>query len=156
MRQRFSLALVCTVLALVALVVAPAWAQGPASVQQSPTMLHACSTTTATAAVNNTATVTLTPPNGQFVYLCGLDITISQDATGGVASTNLTVTSTNFGGWLWKFSNAGTASTTHEQSFFFGSNVVKAAQAGTAVTFVSPAINLHAAYSITAYYYFAN
>jgi hypothetical protein len=134
-------------------------AQQPASqsapVQQAPTVLTACTTANATAAVNSTATLTLTPPNGQYVYLCGLDITISFDATGGTASTNVSFTSTNLGGFAWKMSWVGTASTTITQPFPFNNGAIKSVSPGTAITIVSPAANLHGAYNINAYYYFA-
>lgn len=128
---------------------------GATRVQQDPAMLNACTPLNATAAVNATATLTIpAPPSGLYVYVCGLDITISFDATGGTASTNVTFTSTNFGGWLWKMSWAGTVSTTIVQPFYF-SQSIKSPSAGTAVTFVSPAANLHGAYSINGYYYYA-
>ncbi len=136
-----------------ALVSVAAFAQ-PVPVQQQASRPDACSTVNATAAVNNTATVTLTPPNGQYVYLCGIDLTVSDDATGGVAQTNVSFTSTNFGGWNYKYSFANAANTTFSQIFVF-TIPVRSVLPGTAVTFVSPAINLHAAYSINAYYYFA-
>ncbi len=145
--KRFILAVI------VALVSASAFAQA-IPVQQQATRPDACSTVNATAAVNNTATVTLTPPNGQYVYVCGIDLTVSDDATGAVAQTNVSFTSTNLGGWAYKYSFANAANTTLSQVFVF--NVpLKSAVAGTVVTLVSPAINLHAAYSINAYYYFA-
>ena len=127
--------------------------------QQSPTMLNVCTPINATAAVNTTVTVTIpAPPAGQYIYLCGIDITVSFDATGGTASTNVSFTSTNLGPsgntWAWKTSWAGTASTTIAQPFTF-TLPVRATSPGTAVTIVSPAINTHGAYSITAYYYVA-
>lgn len=131
--------------------------QGPsgALVQNSPTELRACTPAHADAAVNTTVTLTIpTPPSGQSIYLCGLDLSVSNDATGAVVSTNLAFTSTNFGGWKWVFSSANAASSNSTQvfSWTFGA---KSPIPGTAVTFVSPAINLHAAYSINAYYYYA-
>lgn len=129
----------------------------PATItQQSATDLRACSPKSATAAVNNAVTLTITPPNGMYVYLCGLDVTLANDGTGAVASTNLSFTSTNLGGWAWKFSQSGTANTTLAQSFVVGAGLaIKAAAPGVAVTIVSPVANLDATYSTTAYYYFA-
>lgn len=123
-------------------------------VQQSATDMQACTSVNANGAVNATATVTITPPNGQSVYLCGLDISISADATGGTTATNLSFTSTNIGGWQWKFSWAGTVSTNLIQIFNFV-RPIKSTTPGTAVTIVSPAAGLHNAYNINAYYYFA-
>jgi hypothetical protein len=148
--------LTLTLLLLVGLPrVSHAQQNGSVRVQQDPTMLHACTSTNSTGAVNATfATITLTPPAGQFVYVCGVDIAVSFDATGGTASTNVAFTSTNLGGWQWKMSWAGTASTTLTQPFYF-SQPTKSVIPGTAVTFVSPAANLHGAYSVNVYYFFA-
>lgn len=131
-------------------------AQAPTVVQQTATDRTGCSPISFTAAVNNTVTLTLTPPSGQYVYFCGLTLGLSNDATGTVASANLTFTSTNLGGWLWKFSDIGTANVTTQQTFFTSPRwLLRSQVAGTAVTIVSPAINLHAAYGINAAYYFA-
>jgi hypothetical protein len=128
---------------------------GATRVQADATMLNACTPLNATGAVNATATLTIpAPPSGLYVYVCGIDIAISFDATGGTASTNVTFTSTNFGSWLWKMSWAGTASTTITQPFYWA-QPLKSPSAGTAITIVSPAANLHGAYSINGYYYYA-
>lgn len=133
----------------------PAHAQqnGASRVQQDATMLNACTPTNQTAAVNTQVTVTLTPPAGQSVYLCGIDVTASQNAT-STANTNLTFTSTNLGGWLFKYSLAATVNIALSQSFYF-SQPVKSVIPGTAVTVVSPAATAQTAFSINAYYYFA-
>ena len=113
-------------------------------------------TANATAAVNNTVTLTLTPPlPSQYVYVCGLDLTVSNDATGAVVATNLSFTSTNIGSWAYKYSMVGTANTNGVDRSFTFYGCVKSTTAGTAVTFVSPAANAHASYSINAYYYFS-
>jgi hypothetical protein len=146
-----------TALLIGLMITSPSHAQqnGATRVQQDPTMLHACTATNSTGAVNATfTTITLTPPAGQSVYICGADIAVSFDATGGTASTNVAFTSTNLGGWQWKMSWVGTASTTITQPFYF-SQPMKAVIPGTAVTFISATANLHAAYSANVYYYFA-
>jgi hypothetical protein len=149
---------------LLALLVASIGLQGqqqmPSTlVQQSPTLLNACTPINATAAVNTTVTLTIPAPSaGQYIYICGIDITISFNTGGPTASTNVSFTSTNIGPagatWAWKTSWVGTASTTIAQPFTF-QYPVRANAPGTAVTIVSPAINATAAYSITAYYYMA-
>lgn len=138
--------------------VCPASAQATL-IQQSPTMLQACTPINATAAVNTTATVTIpAPPAGQSIYVCGIDITVSFNTGGPTASTNVSFTSTNLGPagntWAWKTSWVGTASTNIIQAFTF-TLPIRATNAGTAVTIVSPAINATAAYSITASYFIA-
>lgn len=135
----------------------PAWAQAPTLVQQSATMLHACTAQNATAAVNVQVTLTLTPPAGQYVYVCGIDVASSQNAT-STANTNSQYTSTNLGPagstWAWKYSIAATANLAITQAFYF-TQALRSTQPGVAVTIVSPAALAQTAFSINAYYYFA-
>lgn len=126
---------------------------GPTRVQQDPSVLTACSVSNATAAINNQVTVTITPPSGQYVYICGIDVASSQNATSTV-NTNLQYTSTNLGGWSWKYSLAATVNIAITQAFYFN-NPVKSAAAGTAVTVVSPGATANTAFNINVYYYFA-
>jgi hypothetical protein len=150
-----SLRLLALATALLAL---PALAQQVSNatpVQQTATRADACVPTSTTNAVNTVTTLTLTPPSGMFVYLCGLDINVSNNATGAVVSTNLIWTSTNFGGWQYKYSAVNTANTNGLDKTFSWNPVVRSAQPGLAMTIVSPAVNAQAAYTITAYYYFA-
>jgi hypothetical protein len=136
---------------------APVWAQTPTVIQQSATMLHACTAQNATAAVNNQVTLTLTPPAGQYVYVCGIDVTSSQNGT-STANTNSQYTSTNLGPagntWGWKYSMAATANLAISQAFYF-TQALRSTQPGVAVTIVSPAALAQTAFSINAYYYFA-
>ena len=137
---------------LAALISVAAFAQ-PVPTQQQATRADACTAMNATAVVNNQVTLTITPSAGQYVYLCGWDITASQDGTSTV-NTNQSFTSTNIGGWAFKYSLAATANLTMTQAFYF--NIpVKSAAAGTAVTFVSPSAKAQTAFSINAYYYVA-
>lgn len=143
---------------LVCLAPAAAFAQqvsGATPVQQTATRADACVPSSATSAVNTVTTLTLTPPSGMFVYLCGLDLNVSNDATGAVVSTNLIWTSTNFGSWQYKYSAVNTANTNGLDKSFNWNPVVRSTAPGTALVITSPAVNLHASYTITAYYYFA-
>lgn len=138
--------------------VCPAAAQ-TTLVQQSPTMLHACTAFNATAAVNTAVTLTIpAPPSGQSIYICGIDITVSFNTAAAVASTNVSFTSTNIGPagntWAWKTSWVGTSSTNIIQTFTF-TLPIRATNPATAVTIVAPAIQSTTAYSITAYYFVA-
>lgn len=132
-------------------------AQQPTIIQQSATMLHACTAQNATAAVNVQVTLTLTPPAGQYVYLCGIDVSTSQNAT-STANTNLTYTSTNLGPagstWLWKYSLAATANLAIAQAFYF-TQALRSTSPGVALTIVSPAATAQTAFSINGYYYYA-
>lgn len=121
-------------------------------VQQTASELRACTPINATAAVNNAVTLTLTPPSGWYVYLCGWDVASSQNGT-ATANTNVSYTSTNLGGWAWKYSIAATANLSITQAFNI--SLVKSAAPGTAVTIVSPSALAQTAFSINAYYYFA-
>lgn len=125
--------------------------------QQSATHADAMATASATAAVNTAVTLTLTPGGNQYVYVCEIDFTISVDATGtSPATTNVSFTTTNLGGWSYKFSTAADVANTIvlDKAFTFPT-CLKSLTPGTAVTIVSPAARTHAIYNINASYYFA-
>lgn len=130
--------------------------QGPFNqTQQSPIQLTACIPAHADAAVNTPVTLTITVPNGQSLYLCGLDLSVTNDATGGVVGTNVQFTSTNLWGWKYTYSMAGTANTVGVDRSFGFAHPIKSQAVGQAVTIISPAANAHAVYSVNAYYYTA-
>jgi hypothetical protein len=151
-------------LLLLALVVLLAVA-GPVSaqtlIQQSPTLLNACSVSNQNGAVNAQKTVTLTPQSGQYVYVCGLDFQVTNDATGAVTQANVCFTSTNLGPagalpqWCYSAINALNTSALIGQNAYYYPFPLKSQTPGTAVTIVSPAANLHAAYNVNVYYYYA-
>lgn len=143
-----------TFVGAVVLVLVASVAQAQTPVQHTAQMLNSCATQNATAAVNNTVTLTLTPPPGQYVYFCGWDIAISQNGTGSSA-TNVSWTSTNLNGWNWKMSWVGTASTTITLPFYALGQPTRSAAPGVAVTIVSPSALTNTAYNVNAYYYFA-
>src|SRR5206468_2029250 len=96
------------------------------------------------------------PATGLYNYVCYLQFGISNDATGGVATTNLSTSNTNFGTYAFKVSNVGTANTNYEFAHYMGNpagGCAKSALPGTATTFVSPVANLHAAYTWQGVYY---
>lgn len=125
--------------------------------QQSPVDAQACMVAQKTAAVNVAVTCTIPPPptelDGYSIYLCGLDIAVSQDGT-SAAVTNGLFTSTNIWGWAWKMSLEATANKSLTQAFNFP-KPIKAQSPNQPVTIVSPAAVANAAYSINAYYYYA-
>jgi hypothetical protein len=125
-----------------------------AVVQQSATPLNGCSVSHQDAAINTTVTVTITPPSGQYVYICNWDYQVANDGTGtGPAQVNVKWTTTNMGGLAAEYSINLTANLQVVNTFNYYIPV-KSAQAGVAVTFVSPAIAAHTAYSANVYYYF--
>lgn len=113
------------------------------SVQASPTMLNACSAqNTATGAANTAVTATLTPPSGQYVYLCYVHISqVANAAVTGAAGPAPIFTTTNLPtNMVWWGNNAtqGTGLYTLVTDSPFGFPV-KAAAPGTAVTVVTSA-----------------
>jgi hypothetical protein len=125
----------------------------PVLVQRSPTDLQACSVSHGDAAINTLVTLTVTPPAGQYVYLCGWDYQVATNGT-ATAQSNVKWTSTNLGGLAVEYSTPATANTTIVGTYYF--NVpIRSATPGTAITIVSPAIAAQNAYSANAYYYFA-
>jgi hypothetical protein len=124
-------------------------------IQQSPTMLNACSVRANSGAVNAQVTSTLTPPSGWSVYICGLDFTASNNGTAAVTFTTTTWTSTNLSGWAYQFSSVSAINLNDLDKSFYFVVPIKSAVPGTAVTIVSPAANADAAYNQNIYYYFA-
>lgn len=135
---------------------------GPKAKAQG-TRYQGCTPTTAVSTAGAAVTLTLTPPVGQFVYLCSWDVTVSNNNTGTVI-TNKQVTSTNLGAtsgigssgstWSWTFSNASAASNQVAGTFGFqGGMPIKSAAATTPVTIVCPAMSNYIC-SVSAYYYF--
>lgn len=142
-----------------AAIAAQAQQAGPAPVQQSPSRLDACNGIGyATAAVNNTATATITVPGGLYVYICGISIDVCGNATGSLA-TNVTFTSTNLpSNPTWQYSTtvalmAGACLNPPIREWFAAP--LKSSAPGTNVTIVSPAAATNNAYTIRAYYYLA-
>lgn len=135
-----------------------AFAAGEVPIQQIPTRLDACGATAyATAAVNNTATATITVPSGQYAYICTIEADVCADATGAVVQTNVTFTTTNLpSNPTFQYSFASTANTCVnppiKEPFLIP---LRSAAPGTNVTVVSPAINLHNTYTIRVLYYLA-
>lgn len=127
-----------------------------ASVQQHPTHQDACTEiTTANVSVNSQVTLTIgPPPSGQSVYLGTIELQASNDATGS-AESNTDFTSTNLGGWIYAFSQPGTASTQGLNTVLNYPTGQKAAGPGTKVTIVSPAAVTHVSFNISACYWFA-
>lgn len=111
----------------------------------------------ATTAVNNQTTLTIPAPTvaGYYNYVCSLDFDASNDST-GTASSNATITSTNFNSWAFKYSAVATASTGYDKAFIWGNptgGCVKSVSPGTATTFVSPSAQTHTAFTLSATYY---
>lgn len=123
-------------------------------VQQSPTEMRAA--TNVSYSRTSAATITITPPGGQFVYITGLDI-INCAGTVVTAAAPTFITTTNISGlpqyMLGSNSTAGLCATS--ATFIQGTGGLKSATAGTAVTFVFPTFVTQQTASMNIYYYFA-
>lgn len=136
MRTLYSLVL------LAALLLAPL-ADAQVLIQQSGTRLDACNVTgTATGAANTAVTVTITPPAGQYFYLCTVYIAqVANAAVTGAAGPAPIFTTTNLPtNLVWWGNNAtqGTGLFTLVTDSPFGFPI-KTQTAGTAFTIVTSA-----------------
>lgn len=145
--ERILIVKLLTRLLLIALLVAPVFAQvqapGATYVQQAQP-LYACNqTTTATGASNGTVTATLTPPSGQYVYICHIDIVeVANAAVTGAAGPAPIFTTTNLPTNLVWWGENGTLTTGQMKpvvTLAFGAVPLKSATAGTAFSIVTSA-----------------
>lgn len=133
-------------LAIVLLAV-PVFAQvqapGATYVQQAQP-LYACNqTATATGAANTAVTATLTPPSGQYVYLCHVDIAVAANAavTGAAGPAPIFTTTNLPTNLVWWGTNEtlGTGAMRSVIALPFIVAPLKSATAGTAFTIVTSA-----------------
>lgn len=100
-------------------------------------------TATATGAANTAVTATLTPPSGQYVYLCSIDISVvANAAVTGAAGPAPIFTTTNLPNnlvWWGTNETLGTGAMRPVIQLAFGVVPVKSATAGTAFTIVTSA-----------------
>lgn len=104
--------------------------------------LYACDqSATATGVANTTVTLTMTPPSGQFVYICTLDLTtVANAAVTAAAGPAQIFTTTNFQtNLVWWGDNGTYAAGQQKQALVLSTGAVpiKSASAGTAVTIVA-------------------
>lgn len=131
------------------------FAQAPT--QQTATRLDACTNMGYTTATSAQATLTVTPPGGQYVYMCGFSFDVCVGATAGTAQNNVTFTSTNIVGLpTWQYSYAAAIDTCVSPPIRdFPPTPLKSAAPGTAVVITSPATDTNVTYTIRVPYYFA-
>lgn len=141
-----------------ALAFIPVSALAQAPVQQNSQRLDAASlaATNATSA----ATLTLTPPAGQYVYVTAVEITNCASAGAVTAAAVTTLTTTGFNGVasgpIWTLaSGLGQGTCVPEIIVTFPSGL-KSATPGTAVTFVQPTWATNQVVRLNVYYYFSN
>ena len=122
--------------------------------QQSPTKLDAAGlvSTSATSA----ATITITPPASQNVYITNVEIANCAGAAAVVAAAVTTISTTNLNGAAWTVGSgvaAGLCQPSPANTSF--PLALKSATPGTAVTFVLPAFATNQTLRVSAYYYYA-
>jgi hypothetical protein len=130
---------------------------GPVSaqtlVQQSPTTLTAC-------VLNQNAkvasTITITPPAGQYVYICSLEVSNCTGTVGTPAAVT-NVTTTGLGGQQYLMGSGNTAGQCNANYVLPFANVggLKSAAPGANVTFVIPALAAQQTILVDVVYYFA-
>ena len=168
MKASLKLALLSGALALVSSAALATGITNPAPVQQDPTVLTADSSCSYAPAVNiaaASATCTLTPPAGQFVYVDSLIFKACLDGTASTTSIQQNYTSTNIGtptiAWETALISGSTITTAPGASLcdtspnLAGVSPLKSTVAGTAVTFVPPTANAHASFGMFVAYHFA-
>jgi len=124
-------------------------------VQQTATRLDTCGSLAITSGLNASAVLILQPPAGQYVYICAIDLQVTNDATGGVVQTQVSFTSSGIGNWTYTYSSVNAANTNSVDKNFIYALPVKSSTPGARVTLVSPPANLHASYNMTVYSYSA-
>jgi hypothetical protein len=134
----FTLAIVLLALPIFAQQISP----GATPVQQVQPLFNCNQTATATGAANTAVTVTLTPPAGQYVYICTIDIQeVANAAVTGAAGPAPIFTTTNLTtNLVWWGNNAtqGTGAFTNVLTGIYPLTL-KSATAGTAFTIVTSA-----------------
>lgn len=142
MRRLFVLTLLLTLLLPIASF-AQQQSNPGVSVQASPSMLNACNVmATATGAANTAVTASVTPPSGQYFYLCYVHISMAANAavTGAAGpapiftTTNLPTNLVWWGNNATQLTGAYTLVTDSPMGF-----PIKTAQAGTAFSIVTSA-----------------
>lgn len=128
---------------LLALAISVSSVEAQVIIQQSPTRLDACNVTgTATGAANTAVTVTITPPAGQFFYMCSVYIAQAANAavTGAAGPAPIFTTTNLPTNLVWWGNNAtqgtGLFTLVTDSTFDYP---VKTAAAGTAFTVVTSA-----------------
>lgn len=132
------------------------WAQQATIVQQSTNDLTACATL---GTANGTAqqTVTITPPAGQYVYVCGIDFQYCASGSAPTATNNVLTTTTGFASNpKWGLSVPVTVNVCYASGGpFYWPIPLKSANPGTAITVVSPAAITNVTFNINVTGYFA-
>lgn len=142
--------------ALLLLAPAGGWAQSvPGTLtQQSPTLLDACTSTVNSA--TSGATLTITPPAGQSVYLCAVTYENCAGASAVTPTNPASITTTNLSGSPRWFVGTGAAAGLCQPSpAIVLPRTLKSTVPGTPVTIILPAFAGTQIINFTAWYYTA-
>ncbi len=135
--------------------VSSVWAQ--AVVQQSASRADAA--TLAFTSTTSAATITISPPAGQYFWLTGLEITNCAGAAAVVAAAVTTVTTTGIGGGttpVWTLGSGTTAGACQPSPVNSGFALpLKSNAPGTNVTVVLPAFAANQTLRVSAYGYYS-
>lgn len=148
------------------LVCGGAWAQSPsasAPIQQSQSRLDASTGVCAAApAINTNVTCTITPPNGQYVYINYLQVGACGDGVLSKTAIQANWTTTNLNSWTAEtsyLSGSGITTNAGQNLCQFAGGALtsplKSVQAGVAVTVVPPTANADISYPVIVEYFFA-
>ncbi len=122
---------------LICLFAATLVAQGPTTVQQSPSKLDAANQASTSAATG--ATITITPNGSESVYIFEIDIQNCAGGTAVTAANPTSVTTTNLtGSPIWTIGSGVTAGLCTQSFSVSYPTGLKSQTPGTAVTFVLP------------------
>ena len=127
---------------------------GATLTQAAPSRLDAA--TTAVYSRTTGATMTLTAPAGQFVYMTGIDIVNCAGASAVGAATPTYITTTGLtGSPQWQVGSGVTAGLCTSSPNVSFSTPLKSTTAGTNVTVVLPTFATNQTVSVNVYYYTA-
>jgi|SRR5581483_2763271 len=121
--------------------------------QQDPQMLNSAQqvATSATSA----ATITITPPAGQSVYITNVEVTNCAGSSAVTAAAVTSLTTTNLNGAAWTIGSGATAGLCQPSPINGPFPLaLKSAQPGVAVTFVLPTFATNQTVRVSVYYYF--
>lgn len=151
----FRASLVAALLALAVSIVVQAQSQGGTQIFSVPS--RADVTTNFSTSATSAATITISPPGNQYVYITAIEV---QNCAGAAVTgaAPLSLTSTGLGGGttpVWTIGTSGTAGMCNPavtSSYYIP---VKSNAPGTNVTFVLPTFTTNQVIRVNIWYYFA-
>lgn len=143
--------------ALLLMAAAALVAQQTGGTQTAQQAQHFDAATNVSHSHTSAATITITPPGGQYVYITALDLSNCAGATAVGAAAPTYITTTNISGLpqyqLGSGVTAGLCTSVPTPALNVGG--LRSQAAGTAVTFVLPTFATNQTASLNVYYYYA-